>query len=149
MDNQIVVAALEYLEQQFKHRSEGRTESFTSAWAAQAYFRLKLADERSEQFWAAYLDSQNRIIDVCKHSIGTVNQTSVHPREIARKALLSDAVAVIVAHNHPSGNRCPSEADRSITKRIKDGLRIFDIQLLDHIIVAGADTYSFAEYGEI
>ena len=148
MNRQIVFDALEYLEKQFKHRAEGR-ENLTSAWDARAYFRLKLADERAEQFWVAYLDAQNRIIEVCQHSTGTISEARVYPREIARKALLCDAVSVILAHNHPSGHVSPSAADKKLTENIKDGLGLFGITTLDHVIVAGAATYSFAEYGEI
>jgi len=76
-----------------------------------------------------------------------VDGASVHPREVVREALKHNAAAVILAHNHPSGVAEPSSADEVITRRLKDALALVDIRVLDHVIVAGGDTTSFAESG--
>ncbi|MCG6985379.1 MAG: hypothetical protein LJE61_09310, partial [Thiocapsa sp.] len=72
---------------------------------------------------------------------------SVHPREIARRCLELNAAAVILAHNHPSGNATPSQADHRITQRIKETLALLEVRVLDHFVVGGGDAYSFASHG--
>lgn len=111
------------------------------------YLRLLLARREIEVFVVLFLSNQNRVLAVEEVAHGTINQTAVYPREIARHALKHHATAVIVAHNHPSGAREPSEADRALTKRLVSALQLLDIRLLDHFIVAGTATVSFAEEG--
>jgi len=94
-----------------------------------------------------FLDSQNRVIQYREMFHGTITSTSVYPREIARLALRLNAAAVICSHNHPSGHPEPSSADRAITGRIKDSMELVDVRLLDHIVVGGGRTVSFAERG--
>ena len=77
----------------------------------------------------------------------TIDGASVHPREIVKAALGHNAAAIILAHNHPSDAPDPSAADEMITKRLKEAFAIVDIRILDHLIVAGASVYSFAEHG--
>lgn len=113
------------------------------------YLRLKLHDQRIEQFWAIYVDTQNRIIDIVKHADGTISSCHVYPREIVRQALLLDASCVVLAHNHPSWTCEPSHADILLTKKIKAALELIDCRMLDHFIVAGGRYYSFAESGEL
>jgi DNA repair protein RadC len=76
---------------------------------------------------------------------GTIDGASVHPREIAKAALKYNAAAVILTHNHPSGSSNPSDADKMITRLVKEALRLIDVRVLDHIVVGGAETVSFAE----
>ena len=78
---------------------------------------------------------------------GTIASTGVYPREIARLALRLNAAAVICSHNHPSGHPEPSAADRAITERIQQAMELIDVRLLDHIVVGGGRTVSFAERG--
>jgi DNA repair protein RadC len=78
---------------------------------------------------------------------GTIDGASVHPREVVKEALNHNAAAVILAHNHPSGVAEPSRADELITQRLKDALQLVDIRVLDHLIVAGCETTSFAQRG--
>ena len=78
---------------------------------------------------------------------GTIDGASVHPREVVRQALLHNAAALIVAHNHPSGVAQPSHADELITRRLRDALGLMDIRLLDHLIVGDGGCYSFSEHG--
>lgn len=78
---------------------------------------------------------------------GTLSHTSVYPREVVKAALGRNAANVIFAHNHPFGSAEPSNADKTLTRSLKQALGLVDIRVLDHIIVAGKNTYSFAEYG--
>ena len=78
---------------------------------------------------------------------GTLAQTSVHPREVVRRALALNAAAVVLAHNHPSGLAEPSRADELLTSTLKQALALVDVRVLDHVIVARGSTVSFAERG--
>lgn len=80
---------------------------------------------------------------------GTIDSASVYPREVVKEALRLNAAAVILSHNHPSGNPEPSQADRVLTKQLKEALGLVEVRTLDHVIVAGSDTMSFAERGLI
>lgn len=88
-----------------------------------------------ESFVALLLNAQNRVIGVEEIAKGTVNGVETHPREVFKGAILSNAVSMIVAHNHPSGNPTPSQADRDLTNRLVDAGRLLGIPVLDHIIV--------------
>ncbi|MNJ58585.1 hypothetical protein D3C77_542220 [compost metagenome] len=78
---------------------------------------------------------------------GTIDSASVYPREVVKEALKLNAAAVIFAHNHPSGHPEPSEADKALTRRLKQALELIDVRTLDHVIVAGRTTISMAEGG--
>jgi DNA repair protein RadC len=108
---------------------------------------LRHADLEREQFDVLYLDSQHRLIELATEFVGTINQTSVYPREIARKALKLNASAVILAHNHPSGETKPSRADEILTQTLKNALATLDIRVLDHIVTGGGQARSMAEMG--
>lgn len=110
------------------------------------FIQLKLSCQDAEKFCVLYLDNRNRIITFETAFNGTHNGASVYPREIVKRSLQLNAVAVIFAHNHPSGLTTPSDADKAITQRLKDALALVDVRVLDHIIV-GNDTLSFAERG--
>ena len=94
------------------------------------------------------LDSQHKLLECNVIFSGTIDGASIYPREIVKAALYANAAAVILAHNHPSGQPLPSAADRRITERIKSALALLDIRVLDHIIV-GDSCYSFAQSGEL
>lgn len=115
-----------------------------SAAQAKNYFKLRLSGKDIEEFHVAYLDSQHRLIDCLPMSTGTINQAAVYPREIIKKALELNSAAMIIAHNHPSGDPTPSGADRNITEAIREAADLFDIRLLDHLVV-GRHVFSFAE----
>jgi DNA repair protein RadC len=100
-----------------------------------------------EVFAVLFLDSQHRLIEYVEMFRGTLNQASAYPREVARAALNRHAAAVIVAHNHPSGNPKPSAADKALTAHLKKALALLDINTLDNVVVAGQETVSFAERG--
>jgi DNA repair protein RadC len=107
----------------------------------------KLKSQQREVFSCLFLDSHYRLIAFDTLFFGTINQSSIHLREIIKKALHFNAAALIAAHNHPSGEAKPSHADKQITKKLQQALRLIDIKLLDHIIVAGSKTFSFSEHG--
>lgn len=124
-----------------------RGASFKDASIARGYFQDKLAGLEREVFAVALLDTRHRLIDFAELFHGTVDGAEVHPRELVRRAMLHNAAAVIVAHNHPSGDVDPSAADRAVTIRLKQALALVDVRLLDHIIVAGSQTLSLAMRG--
>ena len=108
---------------------------------------MHLGNRDHEIFAAIFLDNRHRLIAIRELFRGTIDGASVHPREVAKEALQHNAAAVILAHNHPSGVAEPSHADELITQRLKDALALIDIRILDHVIVAGAHTVSFAARG--
>lgn len=114
------------------------------------WLRLQLATLPHEVFYVLLLDSQNRLIRAHELFRGTLDQTSVYPREVVKLALTHNAAAVILAHNHPSGCAEPSRADESLTAHLKQALALIDVRVLDHFIVAGTSRpLSFAERGLI
>ncbi|WP_370871073.1 JAB domain-containing protein [Hydrogenophaga sp.] len=120
---------------------------FDNPQAVRDFLRLHLGAEKTEVFAVLYLDSQNRAIAFETPFNGTLTQTSVYPREIARAALGHNAAAVIFAHNHPSGAAFPSRADEALTVTLKAALALLDIRVLDHLIVTGSEAVSMAEMG--
>ena len=113
------------------------------------YLRLWLGHLPHEVFVALYLDAQNRLLTAEELFRGTLTQTSVYPREVVKHALRHNAAALILAHNHPSGVAEPSRADELLTASLKQALSLVDVRVLDHLIVAGGATVSFAERGLI
>jgi DNA repair protein RadC len=112
-------------------------------------FRARLADLPYEAFGCLYLDTRHRVICLETLFKGTIDGATVYPREVLRRALQHNAAAVIVGHNHPSGNHEPSDADRQITLRLAKALTLVDIRLLDHLVVSRAGHASLAERGWI
>ncbi len=111
------------------------------------YLILKLANEPKEVFMVLFLDAQNRLIGMEQMFSGTLTQTSVYPREVVKRSLHYNAAAVVFAHNHPSGIAKQSHADEMITKELTKALALIDVRVLDHFVVAGNETLSFAEIG--
>lgn len=122
-------------------------ERFTALDGVKDYLSLQLADRQQEVFVALLLNNQHRLLAYRELFIGTIDGCSVYPRDVVRSALLCNANAVIVAHNHPSQWEEPSQADIHITRRLRDALALVDIRLLDHLLVAGRRTVSMAERG--
>ena len=120
---------------------------FSAPQTVRDYLTLHLAGREREAFSVLYLDNQHRLIAFEVPFEGTLTQTTVYPREIVRRALDLNAAAVIVAHNHPSGVPEPSRADELVTRGLRAALQLVDVMVLDHIIVAGRGTLSFAERG--
>lgn len=120
----------------------------TSSKDAFSIFNSLLADLPHEEFWASYFNRSNIMIERNQVSQGGISGTVTDTRLIMRKALELRASSIIVCHNHPSGNLQPSEQDKNITKKIKQAAQLFDITLLDHIIVGINNKYfSFADEG--
>jgi DNA repair protein RadC len=118
-----------------------------SPQAVRDYLALQLASQQREVFAALWLDTRQRAIGFDVLFEGTLDQTSVYPREVVIKALQRQAAAVIVAHNHPSGDAKASQADIAITKHLKAALALVDVRLLDHVIVAQGSCTSLQERG--
>ena len=117
--------------------------------AVRDYLQLLLADRPHEVFTVVFLDAQHRVLQAVEMFRGTIDQASVYPREVVKTALQHNAAAVIFSHNHPSGNSEPSQADKLLTQRLKEALALVDVRTLDHIVVGGEATTSFAERGLI
>ena len=120
---------------------------FSSPVDTRRYLTARLRRHEHEVFACLFLDNRHRLIRYEELFRGTVNGASVHPREIAKRALHHNAAAVIVAHNHPSGVAEPSQADRAITARIRDAMALIDVRLMDHLVVGDGEIVSFAERG--
>jgi DNA repair protein RadC len=113
------------------------------------YCRLNLAQLEHEVFALLLLDTRHRLIRFETLFRGTIDFAHVHPREVAKSALLANAAAVIFTHNHPSGIAQPSDADLRLTRILTDALRVLEVRVLDHIIVGADHAYSFAEHGQL
>lgn len=109
----------------------------------------KLAHLPHEVFAVIFLDNRHAVLGFEILFTGTLDGASVHPREVVRRVLHHNVAAVVLCHNHPSGHPEPSQADRAITRTLTDALRLIDTRVLDHIIVGGSQTVSFAERGLI
>ena len=139
-------AALELARRALREEISAR-DALSSPRAVRDYLRLALAGREHEVFVVLLLDAQHRVIAFEELFKGTLTQTSVYPREVVKCALKHNAAALIFAHNHPSGVAEPSHADEILTRSLKGALALVDIQVLDHFIVAGTRTMSFAERG--
>ncbi|NOS96769.1 MAG: DNA repair protein RadC [Methylotenera sp.] len=120
---------------------------FQSPQQVRDYLVLRLGALTREVFLVMFLDAQNRLNATEELFSGTLTQTSVYPREVIKRALHYNAAGVIFAHNHPSGVAQQSSADEMLTKQLKQALALVDVRVLDHFIVAGNQTLSFAERG--
>lgn len=121
--------------------------AFTSTQAARDWLMLKMGTLEREEFIVLYLNNQNQLLAHETLFTGTLSHTEVHPREVVKRALYFNAAAVIFAHNHPSGEVNPSQADKVITQRLVQALRLVEIRVPDHLIVGGRQIFSFAEHG--
>ncbi len=132
-----------------RHLAAGlaRGDALTDPQAAGRYFSQRLRGLPHEVFAAMFLDTRHRAIAFEELFRGTVDGAEVHPREVVRRALVHNAAALIVGHNHPSGNGEPSAADRAITLRLKQALGLVEIRLLDHFIVGDGAPVSLAARG--
>jgi len=106
-----------------------------------------LMQETKEMFLTLHLDGKNRIIALDMVSVGSLNQSIVHPREVFKSACLSNAAAIILVHNHPTGDPSPSSEDITITRRLKEAGELLGIRVLDHVIIGSEGKCSFTERG--
>jgi len=114
----------------------------------QRHFRGCLRGLQRESFHVLLLDGRHRLIAAEEVSVGTLTASLVHPREVFRDAIRNAAAALVLVHNHPSGDPSPSAEDRSVTERLRSAGCLVGIRVLDHVIVAESGYYSFREAGE-
>lgn len=141
-----LVAVLELARRAMAEQLAERT-VFEAPDSVKRYLQLHLAGRPHEVFAALFLDSQHRLVALEELFRGTLNQTSVYPREVVQRALHHHAAAVVLAHNHPSGSVEPSRADEALTRTLKAALALVDVRVLDHIIVGPGQALSMAERG--
>lgn len=131
----------------FQSRKLEAFDRFTSPRQVFDYFHHEFRDCRKEHFLILLLDGKNRIIRRVQISEGSLNQSIVHPREVFIPAVKESAAALILVHNHPTGDPAPSSEDIAITRRLKEAGEIMGIKVLDHIIVGDGEFISFVERG--
>lgn len=145
----IISAAKELLVRALEEDISIHPISFTTPKAVKDYLRMALGGRQQEVFMVLFLDAQNRLIASEELFHGTLTQTSVYPREVVKRALMHNAAAVMLSHNHPSGLAEPSSADRSLTEALMQALGLVDVRVLDHIVIGEQEALSFAERGLI
>ncbi|NMP33099.1 DNA repair protein RadC [Thalassotalea sp. M1531] len=121
----------------------------TSSSATKEYLVSELKIEKHEVFGVLMLNSQHQVLSFERLFQGTINAAAVYPRVVVEQVLKHNAAAVILAHNHPSGVAVPSEADKHITQRLIHALQLIEVNVLDHLIIAEHQCYSFAEHGQL
>lgn len=141
-----LAAVLEIARRAMGRRLEQRP-VFESPQMVKDYLQLHLGGLEHEAFVVLFLDTQHRLIRHDEMFRGTLNQTSVYPRELVKRALQLNAAAVVLAHNHPSGVAEPSRADEHLTQQVQAALRLVDVKVLDHQVVGAGQVVSFAERG--
>ncbi len=132
---------------QLIQRKFARGQAFDKPDIARAFLPHQLALLEHETFWVLFLDNQHRVLAFEQLFSGTLDQASVYPREVVKRGLQLNAKAVILAHNHPSGNSNPSQQDKFITQKLKDALALVEMTVLDHFVVGGDAVTSMAELG--
>ena len=138
-----VKRAMAILERKLKRA----TSALSSPTAVRDFLAVRFALAPREVFSVLFLDAQNRLIAFEELFHGTLTQTSVFPREVVKAALQHNAAGVIFAHNHPSGAAEQSLADETLTIILSEALKLIDVKVLDHFVVGGTSTLSFAEHG--
>ncbi|MFT5533251.1 MAG: DNA repair protein RadC [Burkholderiaceae bacterium] len=123
--------------------------TLSSPQVVKQYLQLLLAHKSYESFTVLFVDVGNRLIATEEMFRGTLTHASVYPREVVKAALRHNAAALMLAHNHPSGIPLPSQSDHALTRTLKNALAMIDVKVLDHLIVAGNQVYSFAEHGAL
>lgn len=131
----------------FQARRLEHLDRFTSPRQVFDYFHHEFRDSRKEYFLILLLDGKNRIIRRVQVSEGSLNQSIVHPREVFLPAVKESAAAIILVHNHPTGDPAPSSEDIAITRRLREAGEIMGIKVLDHIIIGDGEFVSFVERG--
>ncbi|ESQ15442.1 MAG TPA: JAB domain-containing protein [Chromatiaceae bacterium] len=139
-------ATLEMSKRYLNEEIAGR-DVLTSPEATRNYLKSRLWGYPHEVFACLFLDNRHRVIEYRELFRGTIDGASVHPREVVREAMRTNAAAVIFAHNHPSGIAEPSQADLRITQRLREALDLVDVRVLDHIVVGEGTGTSLAERG--
>lgn len=144
-----VLRALPELARRYYSESLPSGELIRSPADTEAFLQSRMRHLDHELFCCLFLDNRHRVLGFDELFRGTIDGTSVYPREVVKEALAVNAAAVILAHNHPSGVAEPSQADERITKRLKSALDLVDIRLLDHLIIGDGKATSLARRGLI
>ncbi|CAC9459671.1 UPF0758 family protein [uncultured Gammaproteobacteria bacterium] len=130
--------------------SLSKGDAFANPEQIAKYLHLHIGNSSRENFVVMLLDQKHRLIELVNLFTGTLNQTSVHIREVVKIVLEQNASAVVLAHNHPSGDPTPSQSDINITQKIKDALALIDVRVLDHIIIGDGGRFeSLAQRGKL
>ena len=141
-ENELITQAVAVLSRRMHEKNH-----LDSPSSVRDYLMLTLSGKGHEVFVVMLLDAQNRVLHCEELFRGTLTQTSVYPREVVKLALAANAAAVILCHNHPSGVCEPSRSDELLTQTLKSALALVDVRVLDHFVVAGDASISFAESG--
>ena len=142
-----ILCALPELARRYFEETLPMGEAIRSPSDTETFLIARLRDRPHEVFCCLYLDNRHRVILFEELFRGTIDGTSVYPREIVKQALTVNAAAIILAHNHPSGVAEPSQADERITRRVKSALELVDIRLLDHLVIGDGTSTSLASRG--
>jgi DNA repair protein RadC len=142
-----LLRALPEIARRYYAESLPRGETIRSPADTEAFLKAHMRDLHHELFCCLFLDNRHRVLAFDELFRGTIDGTSVYPREVVKEALAINAAAVILAHNHPSGVAEPSQADERITRRLKSALDLVDIRLLDHLIIGHGRATSLASRG--
>ncbi len=137
----------EVIEAYYKDIGKNKSIAITSLPFLVNYAKSMLGDKRNETLLVIFLNAKNEILDACLFSEGSVTKTSVFPRRLAETALKTNAVSVILVHNHPGGECAPSDADLQSTREIRASLTLIDVALVEHLIISEDDYFSFARNG--
>jgi DNA repair protein RadC len=124
-------------------------ERFSSSVQVFEHYRYRFRDQKKEHVLSLLLDGKNRVIREERVSEGSLNQSIVHPREVFNPAVRESAAAIIIVHNHPTGDPSPSREDLEITRRLKEAGDLLGIRLLDHIIIGDGTFFSFADKSQL
>lgn len=141
-DDAVVDQAMAILDKRMR-----RGPVFTDPKTVGNYLKLQLQGHEREHFAAVFLNTKHHLLAYEVLFTGTLDGSEVHPREVVKQALRHNASAVVIAHNHPSGDPTPSTADRSMTTRLRDALRMVDVRLLDHFVIGQGEPFSMASKG--
>lgn len=142
-EDAVIASAQRILKKRFKRQSK----PLANPEAIRTFLQMQFLPKEQEVFACLFLDSQHQLIVWETLFYGSINQTTVHPREVVKAALKYNCAALVVVHNHPSGKAEPSLADGQITQTLVQALKLVDIELLDHFVVGADHTISLAELG--
>ena len=144
-----LAAAKELFVRSIQERMEAEDLCISSPEMVKAFLCSKIGHLEHEAFWCLWLNTHHRLIVAEEFFRGTIDESTVYPREVVKRALAVNAAAVIIAHNHPSGLTEPSKPDETLTKTLQQALALIDVKVLDHFVVAGNQATSFAKRGLI
>lgn len=153
MDEDDVIDLARRIIQRREDRRRSESPRITSADAARAVIGTEMAvalsDRKNEVFGVTFLDTRHRMIANEELFMGTVDGAAVYPRVVVQRALEINAAAIVIYHNHPSGEPEPSQADLALTRRLREALGMVDVTVLDHLVVGSGRIHSMAETGQL